>query len=175
MKNIIVRRFEGKDYDRVLELNEESVHFLSPLTREKLESMVGELEIFNVIEVDNRVEGFVLTLREGKKYDSINYLWFSNHYDHFLYIDRIVISLKIQGKGLGSLLYQSVFDHGKLTNVPYIAAEIDISPPNPGSLIFHGKFGFKEVGQQTVGQGKKLVSLQIANLTLGLSSGDEGG
>lgn len=70
----------------------------------------------------------------------------------------------MQGKGLGNVLYESVFSHAKLIGVPYVAAEIDINPPNPGSLKFHEKFGFREVGKQTVAQGKKVVSLQVINL-----------
>ena len=41
MKNIIIRKIEGKDYHRILNLNKESVHFLSPLTREKLKSILS--------------------------------------------------------------------------------------------------------------------------------------
>ena len=161
---MIIRRFEIKDFDRILELNDESVHFLSPLTKEKLSNLISRSEMLNVIEIDGIVEAFVLTLREGKEYDSINYLWFSDHYDQFLYIDRVVVSLKMQGKGLGNMLYQSVFTHAKSINVPFVAAEIDINPPNPGSLIFHEKFGFKEVGKQKVDEGKKMVSLQVVDL-----------
>lgn len=164
MGEMTIRKLEMKDYDRVLELNDESVHFLSPLTNDKLESIISQSEMVNVIEVDGRVEAFVLTLKEGKEYDSVNYLWFSNHYDHFLYIDRVVVSLQMQGKGLGNILYESVFSHAKLIGVPYVAAEIDINPPNPGSLKFHEKFGFVKVGKQTVAQGKKVVSLQVVEL-----------
>lgn len=159
-----IRKFEISDYERILQLNEESVHFLSPLTKDKLESMVVQSEMINVIEVDGIVDAFILTLREGKEYDSINYLWFSNHYDKFLYIDRVVVSLKMQGRGLGKALYEYIFKYAKKTGVSCIAAEIDINPPNPGSLIFHEKFEFKEVGKQTVAEGKKLVSLQVVNL-----------
>lgn len=164
MENMIIRRLEIKDYDRILELNDKSVHFLSPLTKDKLESIISQSEIMNVIEVDGCVEGFVLTLREDKDYDSINYLWFSNHYDHFLYIDRVVVSLKMNGKGLGNMLYQSVFNHARMIGIPYVTAEIDINPPNPRSLRFHEKFGFKEVGKQTVAKGKKMVSLQVVKM-----------
>lgn len=160
MEKIIVRKLGIKDYDRILQLNEESVHFLSPLTKDKLEKIISQCEMVNVAEVDGRVEAFVLTLKEGKEYDSVNYLWFDNHYDQFLYIDRVVVSLEMQSKGLGRTLYESVFNHAKLTGVPYVTAEIDINPPNPGSLKFHEKFGFVEVGKQTVAQGKKVVSLQ---------------
>ena len=164
MKDIIIRNFEKKDYDRILKLNDESVCFLSPLTNERLNSLITQSEIFNVIEVDGVVEAFVLALREGKEYDSINYLWFSDHYDRFLYIDRIVVSLKMHRKGLGNMLYHSVFNDAKLISLPYLAAEIDIDPPNPGSLMFHEKFGFKEVEIQAVAEGEKVVSLQIVKL-----------
>ena len=162
MEKIIVRKLENDDYNRILQLNEESVDFLSPLTNDKLDNLISQADLIIVVEVDGYVEAFVLTLREGKKYDSVNYLWFSNNYDEFIYIDRVVVSLNMQGKGLGNILYESVFDHARLTGVPYVTAEIDISPPNPKSLKFHEKFGFKEVGKQTVAKGKKVVSLQTS-------------
>lgn len=161
MKNMITRKSEIRDYDRILELNDESVHFLSPLTKEKLEHLISQSEMLNVIEVDGRVDAFVLALKKDKDYDSLNYLWFSKHYDNFLYIDRVVVSLNMHGKGLGNMLYGSVFNHAKLTSVSYVAVEIDIKPPNQGSLRFHEKFGFKEVGKQTVAEDTKVVSLQV--------------
>lgn len=159
-----LRKSEVKDLERILELNEESVHFLSPMTMEKLEQLRNQSEMLSVIEVDGIVEAFVLTIREGKDYDSVNYLWFSEHYKQFLYIDRVVVSVKMHGKGLGRKLYEAVFEHAKQTGVPFVTAEIDINPPNPGSLVFHEKFGFKEVGKQSVAGGKKVVSLQVVEL-----------
>ena len=161
---MILRKSEVKDLERILELNEESVHFLSPMTMEKLKQLRSQSDILSVIEVDGIVEAFILTIREGKAYDSINYLWFFQHYDRFLYIDRVVVSVKMHGNGLGQMLYKSVFEYAKKINIPYIAAEIDINPPNPGSLKFHEKFGFKEVGKQSVAESKKMVSLQVVEL-----------
>jgi hypothetical protein len=120
--------------------------------------------MFNVVECDGTVEAFVLTIREGKDYDSLNYLWFLINFKKFLYIDRVVVSERMQGKGIGKLLYRSVFEHAKEIGVPYVTAEIDINPPNPRSLKFHEGFGFKEVGRQAVANGKKLVSLQAVEI-----------
>lgn len=164
MKDITIRKFQSKDCERVLELNEESVHFLSPLTEEKLYRLAGQSEMFDVLEVDGVVEAFVLTFREGSAYDSVNYLWFENTFENFMYVDRVVVSVKMQGNGLGKMLYKVVFDHAKSTGVARVTAEIDIQPPNPGSLIFHEKFGFEEVGQQSVYDGAKVVSLQASTL-----------
>jgi predicted GNAT superfamily acetyltransferase len=62
------------------------------------------------------------------------------------------------------LLYEEVLKHARNTNVPIVTAEIDIKPPNPVSLKFHERYGFKEVGQQKVADGKKIVSLQVLEL-----------
>ncbi len=152
------------DYEQILRLNEESVHFLSPLSKEKLTHLHKESEILKVVEINGSVEAFVLALREGKDYDSVNYTWFEKNYDKFLYIDRVVVSVKKQNSGLGKLLYEEVFKHAKLTGVPVVTAEINIEPANPISLKFHEKFGFKEVGKQAVAGGKKIVSLQASQI-----------
>lgn len=159
-----IRSATPEDYEHILRLNEESVHFLAPLSKEKLAHLHRQSEILKVVEADGLVEAFVLALREGKEYDSVNYTWFAGIYDKFLYIDRVVVSLKQQSYGLGKLLYEEVFRHAELTQIPVITAEIDIEPPNPVSLKFHERFGFKEVGRQPVADGKKIVSLLAAQL-----------
>ncbi len=163
-KKIQIRPVTLEDYEQILKLNEESVHFLSPLTAEKLVHLHKQSELFKVIDIDGSAEAFVLSLREGKEYDSVNYTWFLNHYKQFLYIDRVVVSLKHQHSGFGKLLYEEVFKHADSIDIPVVTAEIDIEPPNPVSLKFHEKFGFKEVGKQSVAGGKKIVSLQAASL-----------
>ena len=155
-----IRKAEKRDLNKILELNEESVHFLSPLNMEKLEHLVSQSEVLEVVEVDGEVEAFILTIIEGKDYDSVNYLWFAERYERFLYIDRVVVSVKMHGKGLGGMLYKSIFEYAKQKEIPFVTAEIDINPPNPGSLRFHEKNGFSDVGKQTVADGKKIVSLQ---------------
>ena len=159
-----VRPATPEDYDQILKLNEESVHFLSPLSKEKLIHLHQQSEILKVVEVDGVVEAFVLALSEGKDYDSVNYIWFEKNYEKFLYIDRVVVSLKQQSSGLGKLLYDEVFKHAESIGTPVVTAEIDIEPPNPVSLNFHEKYGFKEVGQQSVADGKKIVSLQAVKV-----------
>ncbi len=159
MKDFLIREAEVKDYDRVLEMNEESVHFLSPMDRDRLELLASKADIFNVIEKDGYVAGFLLAFREDSDYDSVNYQWFNERYDKFLYIDRVVIDIEYQREGLGEALYSWIFDNAE---VDKIAAEIDIQPPNPTSLAFHKNFGFEEVGQHSVAGGTKMVSLEIA-------------
>ena len=159
--DVAIRPAGPEDFDRILELNEESVHFLSPLTREKLEHLDNQAELHKVAVAEGEVVAFCLAFREGADYDSVNYRWFADHYSSFLYVDRVVVDLKKQGLGLGSPPMKSVpLCQGNRRAL--VTAEIDIEPPNPVSLKFHEKFGFHEVGRQEVVNGTKIVSLQIA-------------
>jgi predicted GNAT superfamily acetyltransferase len=45
-----------------------------------------------------------------------------------------------------------------------LTAEFDIEPPNPVSAAVHQRYGFREVGTQWLGCGKKQVSLQAREL-----------
>ena len=160
----VIRAARPGDYEDILKLNEESVHFLSPMDIVKLKHLDSQSELHLAAECDGTVVGFLLALREGKDYDSVNYTWFLSRYHKFLYIDRVVVSTSLQNASIGTSFYNEVIRHAENTGVPVVTAEINVMPPNPGSLKFHEKFGFEEVGRQAVAGGKKEVSLQIMRI-----------
>jgi predicted GNAT superfamily acetyltransferase len=98
--------------------------------------------------------GFIFLYDEKTEYDSLNYLYFKSRYQKFLYVDRIIIAAEHQKKGYGQQLYDYVID---THNPDIFCCEVNITPPNRQSLSFHQKYGFKEIGQQTVYN--KVVSL----------------
>ncbi len=158
-----IRPASTQDFDAILALNTELVHFLSPLDRNSLLHLHKQSALHTLIELEGQVVAFILALREGADYNSPNYHWFSSQYKQFLYIDRIVVSPHYQGRGLGRMLYKYVFTFAKQNTVPVITCEYDIEPPNPISQQFHAQLGFSEVGRQQVAGGKKWVSLQAAS------------
>ncbi len=158
-----IRAANPADFESVLALNFEAERFLSPLTRDRLDVLHQQACLHQVIEIDGKVAAFVLALREGENYDSVNYQWFLGRHERFMYVDRVVVSGALQGLGLGRVLYEAAFAHAIATGVPVVTCEYDIDPPNPAFARFHRAFGFLEVGRQSVAGGKKLVSLQVAN------------
>jgi predicted GNAT superfamily acetyltransferase len=154
-----------KDFPAVLALNAESVHFLSPLGNARLEHLDKHSTLHCVIEREGVVGAFLLVFREGADYDSSNYQWFAQRYERFLYVDRVVVSSLLRGQGAGVLLYDQVFRYACEIGVPLVACEFDIDPPNPVSEQFHARYGFHEVGRQLVADGKKQVSLQVAEVS----------
>jgi predicted GNAT superfamily acetyltransferase len=152
------------DFPAILALNAESVHFLSALDAARLRHLHAQAAYHRVVDVHGEVAAFLLAFREGTDYDSPNYRWFAQRYSEFLYIDRIVVSAAQQGRGLGALLYDDILAFAARTRVAQLTCEFDLDPPNPASAKFHQRYGFREVGRQWLGGGKKQVSLQARDL-----------
>jgi predicted GNAT superfamily acetyltransferase len=159
-----LRRATAADFPAVLQLNEQSVQFLSPLSTQRLARLHGEAALHCVVERDGAAIAFLLAFREGVAYDSVNYGWFAARYPRFLYVDRVVVARHARADGIGTRLYQHAFRHAARSGVPILACEFDIEPPNPVSAGFHTRFGFREVGRQAVADGGKRVSLQVADV-----------
>jgi uncharacterized protein len=160
-----LRSAQPADFPSILALNEESVSFLSPLDQPRLSALHQQATLHLVAVEDDAVIAFILLLREGAAYDSPNYQWFAARYPRFVYVDRVVVSDRHRGRRVANLLYERVFAHARGLGSPVVVCEFDVDPPNPASERFHAKFGFQEVGRQTVAAGKKLVSLQAAILS----------
>lgn len=103
--------------------------------------------------------GFVMTMDPGQDYDSENYRFFESRFSNFLYIDRIVLTEESRGLGVGSELYDRVFQRAREDGRERVACEVNLEPPNPGSLRFHRRWGFEDVGTQPTKGGHVVVQL----------------
>jgi len=157
---MFIRDARATDLMQILKLNEESEHFLDQLNAERLEQLHKIAAYHRVVEINGRVEAFLLAFSDSTDYHYPSYLWFVRHFEKFIYIDRVVISSAKQGQGIGKLLYEDLLLFAKNNNFVRVTCEFDVNPPNEASRRLHEKFGFKEVGTQLVGEKKKQVSLQ---------------
>lgn len=158
---ISIRPAREEDYACVLRINKDNVEVLSPMNTDRILLLASMTEQFLIAEVNGTPAAFIMTFREeAKAYDSENYQWFSTKYNSFLYVDRIAVAAPYRNMGVGSALYQAVYEHARNTHVPYITCEIDTIPYNEVSFHFHKKMGFHEVGTQHVQLNNVTVSLQ---------------
>ena len=151
------------DYDAILRLNESAIPNVNRISPSELSDLHAQSFSLRVVSDRASLAGFLLTLRENASYPSLNFQWFKARYPEFVYIDRIVVAADFQRHGIGRLLYEDLINSAARV-APVLACEVNIEPPNPGSMKFHRSFGFVEVGQQDTEGGKKRVSLKILDL-----------
>jgi len=155
-----IRSATEADFPDILRLNDEWVHFTSHLDAAALAGLHAQSPYHRVVEEDGRVVAFLLAMREGCDYASVNYRWFDDRGGAFLYIDRVIVDGSAQGRGVARMLYDDLISYADATGVGRIVCELDVDPPNEASARFHDAYGFIEVGTQLVAGGTKRVSLR---------------
>lgn len=108
--------------------------------------------------------GFVVALEGGEDWAGENYAWFEERGLDHLYVDRIVVGEGARGRGIGQLFYDAVFDAARTAGHDVVTCEVNLNPPNPGSMRFHGRLGFSERGQQLTKGGDVLVAKLAADV-----------
>ncbi len=148
---LVIKELTPMYFEQVLEINNANTPAVSELTIEDLRFNVLDSLYAIVITDSTEVEvlAFCVTFAPGAMYASPNYLWFSNAYDNFVYLDRIAVASPHQNRGLGAMLYQTIEGYMVRDDAaPILTCEVNLQPPNPGSSRFHARLGFFEVGQQ---------------------------
>jgi predicted GNAT superfamily acetyltransferase len=152
----LLRPITSRDVAAVLALNEADVDLLAPMDAARLVQLREWAHRADVVLAGGEVAGFVLTFAPGTAYDSPNYRWFAQRYGTgFHYLDRIVLDPRFRRLGLGSAVYDAV--ERDAVHAGRLALEVNLEPPNEGSLAFHRRRGFAEVGR--LGSPGKVVSL----------------
>lgn len=155
---ITLRDVEAADLPGVLALNNSAGPAIIPIDAARLELLFAEAAYFRVAEVDGGLAGFLIALRPDARYDSVNFAWFKAHAPAFVYVDRIVIGRPYRGHGLGRVFYADVTSFAEMRS-PLLACEVFLDPADDVAVLFHGTYGFREVGQQTLPSGQRVSLL----------------
>lgn len=161
-----IRDVASGDLDAVLELNEANVPELGSATPEQMAWFIEHAPYFRVVDVDERIGALLVGLRPGLDYGSPNYRWFVERYVDFGYIDRVAVAEHARRLGLASRLY-SDFETTLPESVEVMTCEVNLRPPNDGSMRFHERRGFRQVGSQVTEGGKKEVAMLVRPLERG--------
>ena len=135
-------------FDFVLESNNINKPQVGFLKTDRLELLISQANYFKVARFNSELAGFLLCLPQNKNYDSLNYQWVSKRFSNFIYIDRISILPQFQNEKIGSALYTDLIYFSAFEGYDTIVCEVNVMPPNPGSIRFHKKFDFEECGSQ---------------------------
>lgn len=148
--------------DSVLALNNAAGPGILPIDAQRLRRLYEIAAYFRVAEIDGHIAGFLIALTPDADYDSPNFGWFRQRYADFVYIDRIVIAQRYRGVGLGRIFYADAQSYAEVRS-PCLTCEVFLEPRDDASVLFHGTYGFREEGQQTLSSGHR-VSLLVKEL-----------
>jgi predicted GNAT superfamily acetyltransferase len=161
----VIRDLSTADIDRLIELNNAAVPAVSPSDAVGMQRLLDLSALALAITDDaGTVLAFAILMTPGVDYESENYRFFQQRGTDFLYVDRIVVAESARNRGLGAELYRAVFDAARQQGRAEVTCEVNVDPPNPGSLRFHGRLGFTEVGRQETKGGSVTVALLAASL-----------
>src|SRR5688500_9888284 len=147
--SIVVRDVREHELDSVLALNNAAGPSILPLDAARLRRFYTSAEYFRVAERDSTLAGFLVGFGCDSDHDSSNFAWFRAHLPQFFYIDRVVVASRRRGGGVGRAFYADVQSYAEL-RYPVLACEVFIEHDSDPARVFHGSFGFHEVGQHVM-------------------------
>ena len=151
------------DLDEVLALNEASVPHVNSLTLRELQWFHEHAPYLRLIRHDGRSAGFLIGLGPGLDYRSPNYRYFCARHEVFGYVDRVAVTPEARRLGIASRLYE---DYAATLRgfAPVLTCEVNLRPPNEGSVTYHERHGFVRVATQETEGGSKEVALMEKRL-----------
>jgi predicted GNAT superfamily acetyltransferase len=150
--SIVVRDVREHELDSILALNNAAGPAILPLDAARLRRFFDHAEYFRIAERDGTLAGFLVGFGSGSDHDSSNFRWFRERHEHFFYIDRVVVASRRRGGGVGRAFYADVQSYAEL-RYPLLACEVFMEHDNDPVRLFHGSFGFREVGQHVMENG----------------------
>lgn len=154
---------KDRELPLLLALNQDALPHVNSLDLEDVTWFSRHCAYFRALFHQGAPLGFLGAMTPDCDYQSPNFLWFRSRFSGFVYIDRVIVAPQAQRRGVASRLYQDLESWAR-TRAPLVACEVNLQPPNPGSLAFHVRRGFRQVGTQQTDNGAKTVALLLKKL-----------
>ena len=135
------------DANLLLALNNAAVPDVGELSTHKARWLTDHCVLPGLATLDGQTAGMVVVLSDNCGYDSDFYRWFTDRYQNFFYIDRVVVTAWARGQGIAKQIYHSIEQAAREQGMA-VVADVYSQPPNTPSLNLHRSLGFQEVGTQ---------------------------
>lgn len=144
--SITIRDVQEHELDAILAMNNAAGSGILPMNQAQIRYFWQNADYFRVAETGDCLVGFLIAMTRDADYESSNFRWFKDRYGAFVYVDRIVIAKGQRSAGIGRLFYADVQSFAEV-RAPALVAEVFMEESTHPALLFHGSFGFHEVGQ----------------------------
>lgn len=151
------RPLTPEDVPALLALNNEHAQALSWQEPDQFAALLSTAFCTRTVGPAGAPAALLVAFDETAPYDNPNFRWLKARFARFVYIDRVVVAASAGGRGYARALYDELRAAAKTAGQERLVCEINVEPPNPGSVAFHAKMGFREVGRATLDNGKTVA------------------
>jgi predicted GNAT superfamily acetyltransferase len=156
-----VRSLGATDHAALLQINGANVPAVAPLDAAELQRLaaIGDLHRIAVDERDAML-GYTLAFTGNDAYDGEEFRQFRTRLAQpFVYVDQIATAASGRRQGVGRALYDSVLAEARVRQCTLLCCEVNTIPPNPGSMAFHLRLGFRPFDSIAVSDGRTVALL----------------
>ena len=161
MPGVNVRPAAASDLAAILAINAAGQPGVSPFLSDEVAALASGAIRCWVAEAAGRMAGYLIAYRQDETCEGDEFAWFQRAYPSFLYVDQIAVAPAVQRTGAGSALYRATTAYAAAQGLGLLTCEVNLDPPNPGSLAFHRRLGFAEVGILRTSDGRTVTLLTL--------------
>lgn len=153
-----IRPLLDLDMAAALALNNDHAVELSAETPRTWDDLVSVAwAAWGIVDQYDRLAAFLIALDDAGTPRGPNHRWFQERRENFVYVDRVVTAAFARNRGLARQLYLALIDAARRAGRESVVCEVNLEPPNPGSLAFHERLGFVPVGEAHLAERGKTV------------------
>lgn len=158
----ILRPLQSRDVDAVLRLNAAATPAVFALDALELARLMAISSLHLVaLGAGDRLAGYALAFSHDQPYDGEEFRTLCRSLAiPFLYVDQIAVDPQHRAAGVGRMLYAALEDHAGTLGASALCCEVNTSPPNPASLAFHLRMGFRHVDDMATADGRAVALLR---------------
>ena len=160
---LAIRDARAGDRAAILAINREGQPGVTALSCAEIDDCIARATLFRVTEQRGLVSAYAIAVAPGFESIGDEYAWFSQRLEGFLYVDQIAVAAGAQRQGIASALYADFERGARERGLARLTCDVNLRPPNPGSLAFHASRGFREAGRLEVSDGR-FVALLVKEL-----------
>ena len=158
--DVSIRAARPADREAIARINREGQPGVNPMSAEEIDACLARATLFCVAESAGDPCGYLLAFGAGFAAIGDEYAWFSARHAAFLYVDQIAVARAAWGQGVAAALYAELARAARARGIAQLVCEVNLRPPNPRSLAFHARQGFREVGRLEVSDGRQVALLE---------------
>ena len=137
----------ARHLDGVLAINTLCTPNVAPLDRQELHRLLDLAAPARAALSGEQVAGYLLAIPDTADYDGEEFGHFLQLGGPFLYVDQVAVDPGVHNQGVGARLYADLIAFAARTGCAKLYCEVNLRPPNPGSLRFHRRLGFVQIGE----------------------------